>query len=69
MDTDEEEIEEVKPKGKKAMLSKIPLKTKVSEKQFYVSVLSPVDDPNYKRHEAISYLFENIDLVQDTSKG
>lgn len=64
LDTDEEIEEEVKPKGRKGQLSKEPLKAKISEKLNYVSVLSPVfDDPDYKRHEAKSYLFENIDLV------
>lgn len=35
----------------------------------YVSIVKPITEPNYDRSLAKAYLFENVDLVDDTSRG
>ncbi len=69
-DTDEEAEEEIKPRqSKNTKQTKESTSEAQVVKQNYVSILAGLDEPEYRRYEAKQYLFENIDLVQDSSKG
>ena len=64
-DPDEEEVQ----KNKKRFHSKLntgPQKVSAPE---YVSILQPINEPDYDKSVSKQYLFQNIDLLDDTSKG
>lgn len=64
-DPDEEEVQ----KNKKRFHSKFntgPQKVSAPE---YVSILQPINEPDYDKSVSKQYLFQNIDLLDDTSKG
>ena len=64
-DPDEEEVQ----KNKKRFHSKFntgPQKVSAPE---YVSILQPINEPGYDKSVSKQYLFQNIDLLDDTSKG
>ena len=64
-DPDEEEVQ----KNKKRFHSKIntgPQKVSAPE---YISILQPINDPEQDKSLSKFYLFQNIDALDDTSKG